>query len=87
MTHVFTVHDFEDSDGLSAVLDIFADDKLAEVVETLLGNEGVPGGSGKNDLVVVWAVSEHFRAVGGDNGGASGLQYVAEHYLERLLIL
>ena len=63
LAHVFTVHDFEDSDCLSAVLDIFSDDELGKVVETLLVDEGVPGSPGKNDLVVVWAVGEHFRTV------------------------
>ena len=69
------------------VLDIFTDDKLAQVVETFLFDEGVQSSLGENVLVVVWAVAEHFRAVRGDNGGASGLQYVAEHNLERYLIL
>ena len=60
LAHVLAVHDFKDSDCLSSVLDLFADDKIVEIVKALLGDEGITGRSREDNLVVVGAVCEHF---------------------------
>lgn len=60
LAHILAVHEFKDSDRLSSVLDLFADEKFVQVVEALLGDEGVTCGPREDNLVVVGAVSEHF---------------------------
>ena len=60
LAHILSVYEFEDSYRLSPFFNLFADEKLVQVVEALLFDNGIASRSEKDNLVVVWAVCENF---------------------------